>query len=393
MKISGCPFAVGRRPAVSRGPLPASADRVERSEADQSADLRRLREAALARVPSPTGAWGSAADLDAALAGALRNQEEPVEADDGGRVAEQICTFQARKADKEGGAATRLVHRQQLHGGAATVHWNPLLRERLQLFEQGSTPGVVRLSDADAAANPDGKSMYGFALELVGSGGAPTDILLTGGTARTEASQARDADAQLALFNMLNPTSVLGGLLRILHDVGPWSGPRMLLDVARMKTELSSLTELTAWSRAPFAVRDRAGDELLVKMRVRPLSAPSAEPVEGQTSSQRLSADLASRLAQGDARWMLDFQFARPGDDLHDPRERWGGPWLPAGEVVLPRSGDAGTARELAAAVDDVKFSPWKGKLTGADREVLRPWGALNRARLAAYAASGAGRA
>jgi len=306
-------------------------------------------------------------------------------------VAEQIKAFQQRKQAAEGGEKSRLVHREQLHGGAAQIHWNPNMESLINLFGTDPSDALVRISDASALANPDGKTMFGFALEVKGPHGDPTDILLTGGTPRTEASQAKDPEAQLALFNMLNPSSKIGGLGRILADVGIVAGPRMLIDVALMRAELDSVSQLIAWSRAPFAVEGKDGKEYLVKMRVTPKTARLGRAQEGVTSAARLKAQFGHQLEQGEARWGLEFQFMQPGDNAYDPRETWRGPWLGAGEVALPQTQDRATAERFAALAENTNYNPWKGKTpesTSREKNVLRPWGELNRARLPAYRAS-----
>lgn len=350
----------------------------------------------LGTTPPPPEVWPSPTEIQAVLEGAVHNPQESVRSGVKAQhfdesVRREITTFQERKAEAEGCPMSRLVHREQLHGGAAEVHWNPHMNELLQLFDKDRQSGLVRISDASAARNPDGKSMYGFALELYGTDNQPTDILMTGGTPRTEASQAKDPEAQLALFNMLNPPSKLGGLARIVRDVGLLDGPKMLLDVARMRTELSSVSDLTAWSRAPFALRGRDGTEYVVKMRVVPTGDAPPGQATGETSSEKLESGFRSTLQQGEARWRLQFQFMQPGDEPEDARETWKGPWLTAAEVVLPRTTDASNADRLAKVAEETKFTPWKGKTPGSDspdREILRPWGELNRARLAAYQAS-----
>lgn len=379
----------------------------------ESSQLEQLRKMAQAQRPSqpdfpqlntaPPASWQSEADVQAILATAVCNPPEKVRSGPEAEkfdqfVREQITAFQERKATAEGGEKSRLVHREQLHGGAAQIHWNPNLEKFVNLFGTDPSNSLARISDAAANENPDGKTMYGFALELKGPTGELTDILLTGGTPKTEASQARDPEAQLALFNMLNPASKLGGLGRIIWDVGPLAGPKMLLDVARMRTDLDSLSDLTAWSRAPFGLQSKDGKQYVVKMRVAPVEGQARElspGPEGETSSQRLTRRFANQLKEGEARWRLEFQFMQPGENAEDPRETWKGDWVQAGEVVFPQTTDEAEATRYAAAAEATKFNPWKGKeptSRGSDKFVLRPWGEMNRARLVAYQTSAGNR-
>ena len=340
--------------------------------------------------------WPSRESLQATLDQAATNVPERVRTGVAAEKADeylrrQISKFQQAKASHEGASQmSRLVHREQLHGGAAEIHWNPNLNQLIQLFDQESMHSLVRISDASGSAHPDGKTMYGFAIEMYHNG-QPTDILLTGGTPLAEASQAKSPEAQLALFNMLNPSSKVGGLGRIMWDVGPIDGTKMLVDVARMRTSHQSLSDITAWSRAPFAVTGKDGQEYLIKMRVSPTRQPAPGEATGETTSAQLKSEFASKLKTGDARWSLDFQFMQPGEDAEDPRKTWQGPWIPAAEVVLPQATDESESRRLSEAAENIHYSPWKGKepySQAPDKNVLRPWGELNRARLAAYQAS-----
>lgn len=312
-------------------------------------------------------------------------------------VRKEITALQKRQTQVDGGECmSRLVHRRQLHGGLAEVHWSPAANQMFEFFDMEKSTALVRFSDASNEADPDGKSMFGMALSVFGQDGKATDILLTGGSERTEASQAEDAEAQMALFNMINAPSKLKGIGRILKDAGPISGPRMLADVVRMRTDLPSLSNLTAWSRAPFALKGKDGHEYLVKMRAVPSAMPEGDfKGEGETTSDRLVDGFQKLLKSGEARYGLEFQFMRPGDDPYDGRATWDGPWLRVGEVALPKNSDQAQADAMALKADSTKFSVWKNKQPhdeARDKDVLRPWGETNRARLAAYNTSGANR-
>jgi len=391
--------------SAQAGPVDGLASSQPSPENAKMDQLRQMAQSQPAPWPqlttAPPSSWPSEQEVQDVLKTAVCNVPEKVrtgvEAEKFDNfIREQITTFQERKAAAEGtGEKSRLVHREQLHGGAAQIHWNPNLEKFVNLFGTQPSNGLVRISDAAAGENPDGKSMFGFALEFKGPNGDPTDILLTGGTPRTEASQARDPEAQLALFNMLNPASKVGGIGRILWDVGPISGPKMLLDVARMRTDLDSLSDLTAWSRAPFGLQSKDGKQYVVKMRVVPVdgSKDVSPGPEGETSSQRLSRRFSNQLSEGEARWRLELQFMQPGESADDPRDTWKGDWLAAGEVVLPKSDE--TSARYAEAAEATKFNPWKGKeptSRSSEKFVFRPWGEMNRARLVAYQTSAGNR-
>ncbi len=349
-------------------------------------------------VSQPTLVWG---DLGPVLATAAtdvpensRRGQEAVLFDD--QTRREITGLQHRQAEVEGTPGMcRPVHRQQLFGSGVEVHWNPDLKKRFQFFREDRQQGLIRFSDASNEPGPDGASMFGMALELYGTDGQATDILLTGGSPLTEVSQARDAESQLALFNMINHPNKLVGLGRIASEVGPLSGVKMLMDVKRMRTELDSLASLTAWSRAPFALQGKDGKEYLVKLRAVPEGDATPLSSRGATSSERQASEMEQRASQKDTRWRLELQFMQTGDDPYDARESWSGPWVTAGEIVIPRQSDSAEARRQADLAEQTRFSVWKNKephSQAADREVLRPWGELNRARLAAYRTAGANR-
>lgn len=338
-------------------------------------------------------AWPSERELAKVLAGAARNVPDnalsgEAEGELRAFTRERIDHIQHRQLD-DGQCMHRLVHNQQLHGGAAEMHWNPNLEKLVDLFGLPSMGGLIRVSDASNEANPDGKSMFGMALELVGNQGQVTDILMTGGSPRTEVSQARDPESQLALFNMLDHPNKVVGLAQMAWEVGPLTAGRMVIDVGRMKTQLDSLADLTAWSRAPFRLTGKDGNHYLVKMRATPAAPVEAGAAEGATSTERLSHEFSARTAQQETRWKFELQFMQPGDDPNDGREQWSGPWMTAGEIVVPKAGPR--AAELSDAAEGTKFNIWKGKEPhdqGPDANVFYPHGKTNQARLWAYGQS-----
>ncbi|MFA5504711.1 MAG: hypothetical protein WC423_04745 [Vulcanimicrobiota bacterium] len=350
---------------------------------------------------SPTTEWPPTEAYSRTLAGAARNVPDNSlkgreEADFRAFTRDRIQTIQARQL-KDNDSMRRLVHTKQLFGGEVEVHWNPNLEKVVDLFGHQSLGGLIRISDASNEETPDGKNMYGMALELVGNDGQLTDILMTGGSEATEASQARDPEAQLALFNMLDHPFKIGGLVQMGFEVGAIEAGKMVLDVGRMKSDLDSVAELTAWSRAPFRLKGKDGDHYLVKMRAVPIDPAPGKAADsaGETTSQRLVNEFQSRIEKGEARWRFDLQFMKPGDDPNDGRKTWGGEWLPAGEIVIPRVTDQVRAEEIAQAAENTKFNIWKGKEEhdkGPDLEVFYPHGWTNQARLWAYGQSAANR-
>ncbi|MCA9797116.1 MAG: hypothetical protein KC910_35140, partial [Candidatus Eremiobacteraeota bacterium] len=342
---------------------------------------------------SPSLSWPSQSELAEVLAGAARNVPDnalsgTAEGELRAFTRERIDDIQHRQLD-DGQCMHRLVHNRQLHGGAVEMHWNPNLEKLVDLFGLSSMGGIIRVSDASNEANPDGKSMFGMALELVGNQGQVTDILMTGGSPRTEVSQARDPESQLALFNMLDHPNKVVGLAQMAWEVGPLTAGRMVVDVGRMKTNLDSLAELTAWSRAPFRLTGKDGNDYLVKMRATPAAPIEAGPTQGATSAERLGNEFLARTTKQETRWKFELQFMQPQDDPNDGREQWSGPWVTAAEIVVPRAGAQAT--QLAEAAEETKFNIWKGKEPhnpGPDAKVFYPHGKTNQARLWAYGQS-----
>jgi hypothetical protein len=341
--------------------------------------------------------WPTVEEFQQTLKGAAQNVPDNSlsgrkEADFRAFTRERIDNIQQRQLE-DGDSMHRLVHNKQLFGGEVEVHWNPNLEKVVDLFGHDSLGGLVRISDASNEENPDGKNMYGMALELVGNDGQLTDILLTGGSEATEASQAKDPEAQLALFNMIEHPSKLAGLAQMAWEVGPIEAGKMIYDIGKMKSDLDSVANLSAWSRAPFSLTGKDGNEYLVKMRAMPMNQTPGEAAQakGDTTSERLVNEFQERTSQSDTRWKFDLQFMKPGEDANDGREYWSGEWLTAGEIVIPQIKDASHAKEMAQEAEDTKFNIWKGKEDhdeGPDSTVFHPHGWTNQARLWAYGQS-----
>lgn len=349
-------------------------------------------------VSKPPQDWSSKEDIQKILSTSPKNVEDNAPVGDERTelkmfARERISDIQHRQLENGAPEMRRLIHTKQLFGGDVEVHWNPAMREMFSFFSEDATGGITRVSAASNEENPDGKDMYGFAMELVGSDGQVTDILMTGGTARTEASQAEDGESQLALLNMVDHPFKVGGLSKMAYEVGPLDAGRMVADVVRMKSELNSVSDLEAWSRAPFRLKGKDGNHYLVKMKATPLTekAPEAEEKKDQTSSERLVEEFQTKTAENETRWSFDLQFMQPGDNPDDGRKTWSGPWVKAGEIVIPKITDEAKASDMAQTAEETKFNIWKGKEPhnqGPDFDVFYPHGNTNLARLWAYGES-----
>jgi len=397
--LEACPHARAmfeRMKSMEQSPQPQGPSLQSVKLAEEGSWIQEKAPANFQPKTEATGQWSRRDDIEYALKNSPKNV--PDNALEGREMAdfraftrERIDTIQERQLE-DGGCMHRLVHTEQLFGGEVEMHWNPNMESVVELFGLSSQGGIVRFSDAANKENPDGKSMYGLALELVGNDGQVTDILLTGGDERTEASQAKDPKAQLALFNMLDHPNKVAGLAKMGWEVGPVEAGRMVVDVGRMKTDLNSVADLTAWSRAPFRLTGKDGNDYLVKMRATPVEkAPAAQPKDGETTSERLEREFKELASKQDVRWNFELQFMEEGDDPNDGRKAWSGPWLKAGEMVVPKITDQTRAAEMEQVAEDTKFNIWKGKEDhnkGPDKEVFYPHGFTNQARLWAYGMS-----
>jgi hypothetical protein len=252
-------------------------------------------------------------------------------------------------------------------------------------FQAGAElPVIVRLSSAGGIAHSDtAKDMRGAAIRIDGGKGRVHDLLMTDYEVSPAANAREFVAMTQALAGRSSEVSRLFGLVtRLPPKVGVRTTVRIILNLHSSDQPTSSLAELTYWSRG--AIRwDSAGP---VRYRIRPVSVAPGPDTYGP---DRLSTDLALRLAMGDIEFELGVQryVSEQLTPVEDTSKRWVGPWEPVACLIVPRQDlDTAEARLIEHRVGKLAFNPWN------TTEEFRPLGNLNRARRAAYEASSAHR-
>jgi hypothetical protein len=289
---------------------------------------------------------------------------------------------------------------------ARTFHAKPVLGVGNAVFEVSKdlpqdlrvgwfTPGAeyratVRLSNATGLRQADFvPDLRGAALRVRVSDDESHDLLMT----NYPVSHAKDAREFVAFAKaMAGARSRLGqafaAFVKLPLAVGPATAARMIRNVREgSRRTVRSLALETYWSRGAILW----GDAGPVRYLLRP--TPDARPAPDPSGSpDYLGRELGVRLRDGDVVFELCVQ--RFVDEHRTPVEDGSVEWTPAVAPVVP----VATLRipeqnvwsvEAAAAarqVEQLVFNPWH------TTEDFRPLGNLNRARKAAYAASGAQR-
>lgn len=156
--------------------------------------------------------------------------------------------------------------------------------------------------------------------------------------------------------------------------------PRILAEMAKYE---ASLLSTSYWSVLPYA----CGNDRAVKYRLRGKAPP---PANAQTKDpNRLAADLAQRLAVGEAEFALEIQTANPGVTLPVDQAtiRWEdseAPWITLGRLLLAKQ-DIHTEGQSAYG-ETLSFSPWRTPAAN------QPLGSIAQSRRLAYPSSAAQR-
>jgi hypothetical protein len=289
---------------------------------------------------------------------------------------------------------------------ARTFHAKPVLAVRNAVLEVDEdlpqdlrvgwfTPGAeypttVRLSNATGLRQADlVPDLRGVALRVRVSGKESHDLLMT----NYPVSHAKDAREFVAFAKaMAGAQSRLGqafaAFVKLPLAVGPATALRMVRNVREgSRRPVRSLALESYWSRGAI-LWGAAGP---VRYLLRPAAGAPPAP-EPSHSPDFLGRELGGRLRDGDVVFELCVQ--RFVDEHRTPIEdgsvEWTATVAPPVLVATLRipAQDVGTVDAAAAArqVDQLVFNPWH------TTEEFRPLGNLNRARKAAYAASGAQR-
>jgi hypothetical protein len=294
--------------------------------------------------------------------------------------AEQIVAVQDDNLRGEAGAPRRGFHAKQVAGieGARFVVAGDVPAElRCPLLQPGSEhAATVRFSNGSGLVQSDrDPDLRGIGVRVHLPGG-PQDLLCT----NTPASHARDAAQFMAAAVAMAGGRKVRAFPRLVKRVGTGEALRITSFFrSAIARAVTSMAEQSFWSRAPFAIGDRA-----VRMKLESTAAP--DPDAQMPASDGLSEELATRLRAGELRWrLLLLPFV---DEATTPIEDGAVAWpedgaVPVAELVLPTMDlSSQAAVEAAARVDALYLNPWN------EAGGLHPIGSLNRARKPVYEAS-----
>jgi hypothetical protein len=245
-------------------------------------------------------------------------------------------------------------------------------------------PVTVRFSNAAPVLEPDSaKDMRGVALRIKAGDGVVHDLLMTNWPV-SPAANAREfvAIATAVAGRTSGLSKTLSLLLRLPPQVGVRATRRIIRNLRRSRRRADSLAEETYYSRGAILW----GDAGPVRYRLRPVAPAQLPPAAGPDG---LRTDLERRLAVGDVVFGLEVQryVSEDTTPVEDTSKEWGTPFERVATLVIPGQ-DLDTARARLAEhrIDQLTFNPWN------TTDEFRPLGNLNRARRAAYEASGAHR-
>ena len=245
-------------------------------------------------------------------------------------------------------------------------------------------PLYARFSNGTFSRQHDGvPDIRGVALKLVGVAGKK---LIPG----MEAKSTQDfLVIQTPSVATGNPDDFMTLVRAAAKGMGPLLLPRLIMGLGLGGTlsvvrSLKNMPKVASMATGTFysAVPIRFGEQA-VKLGLFPLAA--AEPGAPAAGPGKLRDDLLARLRAGPVEYSLRVQLFldEATTPIEDASVRWPeekAPFREVGRVVLPRQ-DPGSARgqEIEALVETLSFDPWHAV------EELRPLGAIQRARSAAY--------
>lgn len=307
---------------------------------------------------------------------------ESVAPDEATRFARHVATLRAvqQAKDAEYGERARTLHRQAHAGVEGELRVRDdlaaVLPEPLHVGPLG--PGArfaafVRFSNGGfGRVKKDVPDVRGVAVKLLGVGGpkalgtADTHDLLFNHTPR---SGVRTTEEFVALVDAASRGAV-GLPFRFASAVG-WGRAFTIIrsTLAAHGAPFRSYASEAFWSMVPFQLGPTAARFSLVAADARPAAGPT------------LAADLVARLALG-AAWTVRVQLYQDAGrtPIEDPTVDWDAPWIDVAELRVPPVDVASErGRAVAAYVERLAFDPWHAP------ETMRPLGAFNRLRKAAY--------
>lgn len=290
----------------------------------------------------------------------------------------------------------RALHRKPIGGVEATLTVRDNLATILppELHVGPFTAGAiyrayVRFSNGTFnVRGDDTPDVRGIGIKLIGVGGAKaltgteeprTHDLLLIDTPATPIAGPDDFVTLVRLAATGSPATLLPRLLWAL-------GPRRTLKIARAQGRAPFPSYATArfFSATPYRFGPTAA-----RFSLAPVGHPEA-PTES-SGRDRLVDDLRARLPAGIA-WNLQVQLYQDArrTPIEDNSVEWTAevaPFVNIARLDIPATDPTATrAVQIAKYVENLTFDPWHAP------EVLRPIGAMNRARKDAYFASASGR-
>ncbi|MFJ9966958.1 peroxidase family protein [Streptomyces avermitilis] len=311
------------------------------------------------------------------------------------RLAREIMEVQVKNQRAQGGGISRAFHaKAPLAVENARLRFHDDLPEALRVgFAQPGAdyPATVRLSNASGVRQGDGSpDLRGAAVRVRVSQDESHDLLATS----HPVSHARDAREFVAFAKAMagarSPLQkALGLFVKLPLAVGLGTANRMRRTVqAAARHTVDSLARETYWSRGAILW----GEAGPVRYLLRPApGSPPALPCD-PNDPDFLHRELAQRLARTDIAFDLCVQ--RFVDERRTPVEDASVEWheaiapaQPIARLTIPGQDlDDAKARTVARRIEDLSFNPWH------TTDDFRPLGNINRARKAAYGASGAHR-
>ncbi|WP_179285024.1 hypothetical protein [Streptomyces sp. NBS 14/10] len=303
-----------------------------------------------------------------------------------------------RGAHRPGGSPARLLRtfqaRPALSVDNARLRFHDDLPEVLRVGY--AQPGAeyaaaVRLSDARGAERPPAAPGLRRMAVRVRAGAEGTHDLLATGFPVSHAADAREyvAFAKAMAGAGSAAEQAFGLLVKLPLAVGWSTAARMRRNVhTAARHAVGSLARETFWSCGAILW----GDAGPVRYQLRPAPGGTPAPPPDRGDPDYLHRELTQRLFTGDISFELCVQ--RYLDERRTPVEDGSVEWresdapvIPVALLTVPRQDlDAAAARSAARRVERLAFDPWH------TTEEFRPLGNLNRARKAAYEASGAQR-
>ncbi|MFC5212958.1 peroxidase family protein [Streptomyces coerulescens] len=311
------------------------------------------------------------------------------------RLARELMRVQARNRRAGGGPVARAFHAKApvaVENARLRFHDDLPAALRVGFARPGAAyPATVRLSNASGIRQGDGSpDLHGAAVRVRVSDEESHDLLATSHPV-SHAANAREfvafAKAMTGARSPLQKAFAL--LVKLPLAVGPRTAGRMRRNVrAATRHTVDSLATETYWSRGAMLW----GEAGPVRFLLRPAPGSPPAPTPDRRDPDFLHREFARRLARGPVEYDLCVQ--RFVDERRTPVEDASVEWtegvspaIPVARLTIPGQDlDAVEALATAGRIEDLAFNPWY------TTEEFRPLGNINRARKAAYQASGAHR-